>query len=335
MDDAAREEQEERARLMERIRCRYTAASGTDVCDCLILGQRYDEVAGFHAHRSESWVCHTEPDGDGGFAFVTDSRVDTHLTGAWRSPRGQCFVTGAQLFYHPDIRDDPDGLRWAYLDLPPYVAAGGVWGLDDDHVFVWGGEWEGAQRMYRWRDGALDEMAAPRFEVSALHGVAPDCLYAVGAGGCIARWDGHAWHDASSPVSRHLTGVFVASPDEVWAVGDDGHVLEGSRNGWGIVAQGPRLPETDIPLSLYDVCKWKGELWVAAGDAGLWRRKGVTRELECVKPKLLAVRFDARGPLLLCERRRVTSTEDGENFLSAAEGALEDFRAPHLLLEDF
>jgi hypothetical protein len=107
MDDAEREEQEERARLMERIRCGCTAASGTDVCDCLIcliLGQRFDEVAGFHAHRGESWVCHTEPTGDGGCAFVTDCRVDTHLTGAWRSPRGQCFVTGAQLFRHPDIR---------------------------------------------------------------------------------------------------------------------------------------------------------------------------------------------------------------------------------------
>jgi hypothetical protein len=334
MIDPEQEEREERERLRQRIRCEYQAASGTDIRDCVLLGQRYDEVTGFRAHRGESWVCRTEPAGDeDGFEFITECQVDTILSGIWRSPSGACFVTGAQLFYHPDPRADLDGTGWIYQDLPPYVAANGVWGLDDDHVYVWGGEWDGPRRMYRWRDGALEEMASPTFRVKALHGVAPDCLYAVGEGGAIARWDGYVWHPASSPVSQYLTSVYVASPDEVWAVGDDGCVLEGSRGGWGIVARGPRLPETDIPLSLFGVCRWKDHLWVAAGNAGLWRRKGITNELECVKPEVLAVGFDARGPLFICEKRRVTSTDDGESFLSAAERSLEEFRAPYLLME--
>jgi hypothetical protein len=329
-----------RQELLDRIVCRYTGASGTDICDCSIIAQRFDGPLGFRAGCSESWVCHTEPTDDG-FGFVTDCLVETEQLGLWRSLEGQCFVAGNQLLYHPDIRDDADGSRWQYLDLPDTVAARGVWGLSEDLVYVWGGEnhaflteWESPMRMFQCNRGALSEMPTPNFLIKSLHGTAPDCLYAVGADGNIAQWDGVAWRAAPSPVKGCLRSVFVVSPEEIWAVGDDGLVCRGRGLNFEIDGvQVPAAPMSSDP-ALHAVAHFCGDLWLAAGTRGLWRKQDGAIRYECAQPKVRALGLDARkNSLLACEFNRVSGTHDGESFLSAAEDSLKEFRAPFLELE--
>ena len=320
------------ARLKARIRCEYYAASGTDFLDCLVLGRRVDEIDGFRAHRSESWICRTEPTGDGGFEFIPEWSSETPFTGAWRSPTGACFVSGMELLFHPNPRALPRGSGWRIVNLPAPFVADGVWGLHEDDVYVWASRWEGAPGLFRWTGGDLRPMPAPPFPIHAFHGVTWDCLFAAGPSGAIARWDGHTWHEVHSPTGESLVDLCAVSREEIWAVGTGGHLLQGCVDDWSVVAQGPRFESIDSPIPLRAVAKWGQDIWVGLGDYGLWRRAGAA--LVSIKPEIRAISFDAREALLLCESRRVTETRNGTDFLSVAEDCLHDLRAHALLLED-
>jgi hypothetical protein len=51
---------------------------------------------------------------------------------------------------------------------------------------------------------------------------------------------------------------------------------------------------------------------------------GRTATLEAVKPKLWATALDARTSLLITSPRVIASTADGETFLGAGTGVLDD-----------
>lgn len=79
-------------------------------------------------------------------------------------------------------------------------------------------------------------------------------------------------------------------------------------------------------LPLLAVAKWKNELWVAGGQLGLFKRKGKSNELECVKPNLTANGFDARENLLISCGDRISNTADGKSFFSSGQGFLAQLR---------
>jgi hypothetical protein len=54
----------------------------------------------------------------------------------------------------------------------------------------------------------------------AVHVVDANCAYAVGQGGTIIKWDGNVWTEEVSGTTTALRGVWAASCDEVFAVGD-------------------------------------------------------------------------------------------------------------------
>lgn len=291
----------------------YYSVSGLTLDACSFLGQRYDAERGFKPHEGECWVIGFRSQPGGNRQSKSFLGTTGWLTRLWRSPEGAVFVTtlaDATVFHHPDIDGDPDR-RFDSTKLG--VPLNGVWGLGRDFVLAWGATFEGTQHVFRYDGGSWKEIPAPDFEVRAMHGLAADFVYAVGVGGGVARWDGHAWKRFPVPTKEVLNSVFVAGEDEFYATGGSGSLLEGSAHGWGRIAEGPVQG-----MPLLGVAKWKEELWVAAGQFGLFKRVGTQNKIECIKPNLWAVDLDARQNLLISCKDIIATSVDGKAF--AANG---------------
>jgi hypothetical protein len=292
------------------------SASGPASNNCYYLSQRYDAERGFKPFESESWVVTHHPAGGDQTTIGARLGATGWLTRLWRSPSGAAFVsnaTDAQVFFHPD----PAGDRKSPFAITKLGAPlNGVWGLSDTFVLAWGATYEGTRHLYRYDGKQWKELPAPDFEVRALHGLAEDLLYAVGVGGGVARWDGHAWKRFPVPTDEVLNSVFVAGPDELYATGGAGTLLEGSAHGWGKIAQAPG------PGPLLGVAKWNKELWVAAGQFGLFKRVGTQNTLECIKPNLHATGLESGQQLLICCKDMIVSTADGQRFRGSGKDFL-------------
>jgi hypothetical protein len=110
--------------------------------------------------------------------------------------------------------------------------------------------------------------------------------------------------------------VFVAGPDEMYAVGHGESLWEGSASGWGKVADGPG--------PLFGVAKFAGEVWVGAKNLGLFKR--VRNTLESVNPDIHAVMMEARNVLLITCQDQIAATADGKTFATKAKGSMERMR---------
>ncbi|MFY1829224.1 hypothetical protein ACN47A_25120 [Myxococcus fulvus] len=300
----------------------YYSASGLTLDASSFLGQRYDEERGFKPFESECWVMRLWPKEGGGLNTSTHLGSTGWLTGLWRSPEGAVFVssgTDEKVLFHPDMQGDPDR-KFENMELD--VSPNGVWGLDGRFVLAWGSTFEGTHHVYRYDGKAWKELPAPDFEVRAMHGLAPDFILAVGTGGGAARWDGHAWKRIPMPTDEVLNSIFVAGEDEFYATGGSGSLLEGSTHGWGRIAESPVRG-----MPLFGVAKWKGELWVAAGQFGLFKRVDTQNRIECIKPNLWSVDIDARQDLIISCRDFIATTVDGKNFIAGGRDMLTKLRA--------
>jgi hypothetical protein len=113
----------------------------------------------------------------------------------------------------------------------------------------------------------------------------------------------------------------VVSDDEMWATTEAGELFEGSRDGWALRARNPNKGE-----ALFDVTRWKGNVWVAGGDAGLLRLSGKGKKLEVVKPNVDAVSLDGREHLLAACPGMIVGTADGKSFEAIGKDGLLEFR---------
>lgn len=297
----------------------YLSASGVSYEDSVFIGQRYDAERGFKPREAESWLLCNEPAAAG---VKTSLHIpsSTWYEAVWRSPSGQVFLADAvnRAVYRCEALS-AEGAAWRDDRFP--AAIHGVWGIDDRAVFAWGGNREGFP-MFRWDGARWTDMPAPGFEVFALHGPSSHCLWAVGDAGQVAFWDGGRWYPFPTPTRENLTSVFARDRDRVYATGAQGSLLEGATHGWTKVCDGP------VPgLPLYAVAWWGDALWVGARQWGLLRRVGRTDVLEAVKPKVWATALDAREGLLITTPRVIISTADGERFLGAGDGVLDDHTA--------
>src|SRR6266849_1218818 len=270
-------------------------ASGFSDQDCHFLVLRYEEKLGFKPDRGESWVVQSE--GDMLHALYG---MMGWFTSLWRSPAGCTYVSDSAGTVHvnPDVK--PRAKPWRQHKLKGVLS--GVWGLDDKCVFVWGGV-KDKDLMYRWDGKDWKEMESPG-EVVGMHGLAPNLIYAVGAGGLVARWDGRRWNKCVTHSTAMLSAVIVASPDEIYAVGAGGVMLEGSSSGWKELLTGPG--------PMFGVAKYKGDVWVGAAQHGLM--KVVKKKLKAVKPNIKAEMLDARRHLLISSPSVIAETVDGKEF---------------------
>jgi hypothetical protein len=278
----------------------YGSASGARSSDCYALGFRFEEEQGFHPDAGESWVMRLQ-----GTKVRTLLSVAGWFTMLWQAPSGTVYVSDAsgRLYVRPPEPADgaiapPD---FEQQDLPGVLQ--GLWGLDDDHVFVWGRRGD-QPVMYVGHHRTWRPIAAPGF-ITGMHGIRPDLIFAVGEAGMIARWDGSAWHPMPSPADKQLSSVFVVSADEIYACGHGKDLLQGSVHGW------VRVLRHTAPLRA--IVKWQDGIWVAAGgDEGLsLLEKG---KLVSVKPNLKASQLDARHDLLITCPTMVVSSADGKKF---------------------
>ena len=302
------------------IETHYYSVSGPTIDDCYYLGQRYDADVGYQPGESECWVLVNRTDADG--AAVQKLHLGTRdwLTRLWRSPGGTAYVTNAtsgEVLVHADPRGIGTEREWRRDRLGSTL--NGVWGVDDSFVLAWGSRFEGTHHVHRYDGTSWTEIAAPDFEVRAMHGVADDLVYAVGRDGGVARFDGRSWTRVETSTREVLTGVFVVSADEIYATGADGALLEGANRSWTAAAGTPGL-------ALHDVACFDGELWVAAGAEGLQRRVAGGRELEKAKPALRAVSLDARGKLVAACRDRITEKAEALKFRSNSVDLLRKVR---------
>ena len=306
----------------------YFHASGVAHDDCAFIGQRFDGDRGYRPGASECWVMQAARQPDGSVFVTHQYGTQRWFTGLWRSLEGKTYVSDGtgEVHHNADTAAEDSHLRWTRHKLKSSLD--GIWGLDDHHVFTWGATLDDQFLFYRWDGKSWAEMPSPGFDVRSVHGLGPRSLWAGGLGGALAHWDGSGWTRVSLPLADDLTSVFAAGADEIYATTARGSLLEGSRSGWGRVADGPG-PGTP----LFGVTKWGGELWVAAGPFGLLRRKGRTDELEVVKDKVLANGFDSRKKLVICCFDKICGTEDGQKFRSLGAAALLEDRQDKELLD--
>ncbi len=278
----------------------FASGSGPSMHDAIALGYRFPRGGGFAPDRGESWIVRTQPD-----SLLLCYGKAGWLTGLWRAPSGAVYVTDyySELRHHPDPRAGAD---WNLEPVPAKLM--GVWGLREDALFLWGIR-QGDPVAFLRTPSGIRELPAPPDRILAMHGVADDAVVAVGQGGMVARWDGHAWVRLATGTRSMLGCVHVASVDEIYAAGIDGDLLSGSIHG---IAP---LLKIDAPIRA--VAKWKGEVWVGSDDPhGLSKLTGAT--LASVKPNLTAMSLDARGDLVVTTTGHIAGTSDGKAF--AAHG---------------
>ncbi|MCC6877021.1 MAG: hypothetical protein IT378_22135 [Sandaracinaceae bacterium] len=224
------------------------------------------------------------------------------MTGLWRSPSGQVFVSDFQskMFWARD--SSTPAAPWASADLPARME--GVFGLSDQEVYAFGRQ-GGAAHFFRFDGASWNPLPAPPLPVIALHGIAPDLLFAVGDEGMLARWDGAKWSRLDTGSRRVLSRVFVVSADEVYATGHGRELFVASVYG----AQ--RALEHTHPL--HGVAKWGERVWVlAGGDLGLSVFENGA--LVSIKPKLKGTWIEAGESLLVTTPEMVASTSNGVDF---------------------
>ena len=100
---------------------------------------------------------------------------------------------------------------------------------------------------------------------SALLGVATlgtGAAIAVGAGGAATHYDGLVWTPVETGVDHDLEDVWMAAPDDAWAVGDT-RVMRFDGSGWS--------PALEVAAPLHAVWGDGASVWVAGDDATIAR----------------------------------------------------------------
>ncbi len=283
----------------------YGSISGNSAGDFCCIAQRFDDSDGdFDPDCGESWVYHFGDDDDGGCFFGGQG----WLTGVWYSPGRAAYVVDADgeamvfrdpVILYPGQKAAKGQITKVELDASLF----GVWGLDDRFVLAWGDHGDGG-RIWRWDGKVWAELPKPPGTIMDVQGLAPDLVIAVGYHGMIAHWNGRKWTQLASPTRAGLNAVTVVSPDEMYACSSSGVLLEGSVHGWA--------EALDEGIPLFGVAKFKDNLYVGAGDKGLFLRKG--QKLVPFKPTVKATTMEARKDLLVVADKLICTSTDGQRF---------------------
>lgn len=118
-----------------------------------------------------------------------------------------------------------------------------------------------SSQVYRHSNGAWTDISPAGAQVGSptlesLDGLSHDNIYAVGEKGHILHYDGSRWSTLDSPTNRPLSRVLCTREDEVYACGNDGLLLVGNRHGWQVI-------DTQRTLNFWDMALYNGHLYLA------------------------------------------------------------------------
>lgn len=300
--------------------CQFRQASGRAFNDCVILGRRFPDSIGPVATESDFWILINEPRPAGTVTHAFWS-FRSFVTGIWQAPSGTVYATDADMgglyVFEEILNTDRRPDRVKLDDVTPE----GVWGLTDDNIFVWGTRMDEDRvktyPVFRFDGSGWTELPPLPQPTNRIHGASPETVYACGWRGMIARWSGNDWEPMETPTREIVTDIHVESDDEVYAVTNDGQLLQGSSSGWRHVASNP-LGAT--PFS--GVAKFRGQLLVSANELGLMRLVAETGALEVFKAKVTGVHMEARENLIVTCEHIIAGTADGQDFKGAAKNQL-------------
>jgi len=287
---------------------RFDQLTGTSVDRCAWVGYRALPFAAHDPTRMESWVVlPSETFAPEGARLVgLELGVPGFLTGLWYAPSGRLFASDFHGRIYVREIDERALPSWRVEDWGELVELHGVWGLDDHHVYVWGRDAYGP-RMWQTFEGRFVGMQAPPGPTTFVRGCSPECLYAAGAGGALAHWNGHGWRPVPIQSVRPATGLCVVSEDEIWLTTDMGKLFEGTSHGWALRA------ELDGPLC--DVMRWRGQLLLAAKDRGLLQLDEPTNGISPVDLMLPAIGLAGdTDTLLALTEDYLAVSKDGRKF---------------------
>lgn len=268
---------------------------------------------------------------DGRVWQPTASGVPTRITGIWAAGPADVWATTAAGVLRWD------GSRWgtalASTTADGYVA---VWGSSRADVWVAGRflqHWDGL----RWT--AVASPAATR--VAALHGTAPDNVWAAGASRALWRWDGARWLDHSLPGSgtAAVVAVWSAGVADTFAATADGYVRRWNGSawiasftpisaGWSVHALWGTAPDAVWATGVSD----NGALFVMRWDGARWREVFVEGD-----EALLALGGSGAGDVWAVGLRSQRVRWDGarwRNSFAQARGSGADFVSVHASARD-
>lgn len=98
------------------------------------------------------------------------------------------------------------------------------------------------------------KIASPTLE--SLDGLSGRDIYVVGEKGHLLHYDGSRWTTLDSPTNRPLSCVLCKSETEVYACGNEGLLLVGSRDKWAVI-------DTERTMNFWDMALYDGQLYLA------------------------------------------------------------------------
>lgn len=209
---------------------------------------------------------------------------NTDLNGVWGAASDEMWVVG-----DGDSIFRWDGTDWFAVAGTSSQILNGIWGRGANEIYAFGNG--GRVRRYngnRWslqttgtvsalygasaigeatlvvgEDGTSIRNASGNFRpeaerrnraIQAVWGASPDEAWAVGASGSILQWDGSVWSEVERVVTANLVAVTGTAADDIWAVGQAGTVLHYDGARWrGVVNPANAELLAVWPLSATDV----------------------------------------------------------------------------------
>ncbi|MCA8910398.1 MAG: hypothetical protein KDB82_01740 [Planctomycetes bacterium] len=312
----------------------YYSVSGLKNRRCAFLANRFDAEYGYKPGDAESWIVVNDytPEAQGETRFTNGTLA--WYTGLWSSPQGTAYITrhDGWVIFNPDIFAKNAFSRWQNHELKDFNA----WGVHGagEEVFVWGSDTSedadaalAPSTVLRQENGDWLPIASPGFRIVAMHGTDGTNLWAAGAGGEIASWDGNSWVRHAS-IGYALHSIHVGEKN-VYATSARGEILRVSPSGCELEGV---LPGASMPGDAACVAVWNDDLWVGSARLGLFRKTGAG--FTCVKPNITCTSIDARDELVLCAPNRISGSANGTDFMSFGVDVVRNGRSSHGLCRD-